>query len=185
MINISATLLVRYIHHLATSFYGDRKKKKKVHEKFHHPYPKKSKYPEAHMIYLKTLLNVIDNSGAQVVECIKVLRHNPKSCAHIGDQITCVVKQARPTNVDASSSGSSSAQASNRVKRRDICRAVVVRQRAPFRRPDGSVVRFDDNACVLINKNGEPLGTRISSVVAKELRDLNYNKIVSLAPKTF
>lgn len=74
---------------------------------------------------------------------------------------------------------------SNRVKRRDICQAVVVRTRAPLRRKDGSVVRFDDNACVLINKNGEPLGTRISSVVAKELKDLNYNKIVSLAPKTF
>ncbi|KAI5956389.1 mrpl38 [Candida jiufengensis] len=130
------------------------------------------------MIYLKTLLNVIDNSGAQVVECIKVLRHNPKSCAHIGDQITCVVKQARPTTTEG-------AAASNRVKRRDICRAVVVRQRAPFKRPDGSVIRFDDNACVLINKNGEPLGTRISSVVAKELKDLNYSKIVSLAPKTF
>ncbi|KAI5964264.1 mrpl38 [Candida pseudojiufengensis] len=132
------------------------------------------------MIYLKTLLNVIDNSGAQVVECIKVLRHNPKSCAHIGDQITCVVKQARPTIMDSANS-----QNSNRVKRRDICRAVIVRQRAPLKRKDGSVVRFDDNACVLVNKNGEPLGTRISSVVAKELKDLNYSKIVSLAPKTF
>lgn len=163
-------------------------KKSEKKKKFHHPArPQSNDCPQqtlAKMIYLKTLLNVIDNSGAQVVECIKVLRHNPKSCAHIGDQITCVVKQARPTNVD-SSSASSAAQASNRVKRRDICRAVVVRQRAPFRRPDGSVIRFDDNACVLINKNGEPLGTRISSVVAKELRDLNYNKIVSLAPKTF
>ncbi|KAI3403297.1 mrpl38 [Candida oxycetoniae] len=134
------------------------------------------------MIYLKTLLNVIDNSGAQVVECIKILRHKPKSCGHVGDQITCVVKQARPTNFDSVHGTSSAA---NRVKRRDICRAVIVRTKAPFRRPDGSVVRFDDNACVLINKNGEPLGTRINSVVAKELRNLNYNKIVSLAPKTF
>ncbi|QWW22369.1 hypothetical protein CA7LBN_001115 [Candidozyma auris] len=118
------------------------------------------------MIYLKSLLNVIDNSGAQVVE--------------FGDQITVVVKEARP--LSSAITGQSS---SNRVKRRDICRAVIVRTKAPFRRPDGSVVRFDDNACVLINQNGEPLGSRISSVVAKELRDLQYNKIATLAPKTF
>ncbi|CAI5760095.1 unnamed protein product [Candida verbasci] len=131
------------------------------------------------MIYLKTLLNVIDNSGAQVVECIKVLRHKPKSFGKIGDQITCVVKQARP-QLDSFQNTQS-----NKVKRRDIVRGVIVRQKAPFRRKDGSVVRFDDNAVVLINKNGDPLGTRISSVVAKELKELNYNKIVSLAPKTF
>ena len=132
------------------------------------------------MIYLKSLLNVIDNSGAQVVERLKVLRHKPKSCAQIGDRITCVVKQARPLQQELTGQSST-----NRVKRRDICQAVVVRTRAPLKRKDGSVVRFDDNACVLINKNGEPLGTRISSVVAKELKDLNYNKIVALAPKTF
>lgn len=129
------------------------------------------------MIYLKSLLNVIDNSGAHVVECIKVLRHGPMNYARVGDEITVVVKKARP--MDAA------AQAAAKVKRRDICRAIVVRTKAPFRRPDGSVVRFDDNACVLVNKNGDPLGTRVSSVVAKELRDLQFNKIVSLAPKTF
>ena len=105
------------------------------------------------MIYLKSLLNVIDNSGAQVVECIKVLRHKPKSCAQIGDRITCVVKQARPLQQELTGQSST-----NRVKRRDICQAVVVRTRAPPRERTG-VVRFDDNACVLINKNGEPLGT--------------------------
>ncbi|KAK6202257.1 mitochondrial 54S ribosomal protein YmL38/YmL34 [Scheffersomyces amazonensis] len=131
------------------------------------------------MIYLKTLLNVVDNSGALVVECIKVLRHGPRNCAKIGDEITVVVKKARALQTDITG------QSSNKVKRRDICRAVVVRQKAPFRRPDGSVVRFDDNACVLINKNGEPLGTRVSSVVAKELRELEYTKIASLAPKSF
>lgn len=130
------------------------------------------------MIYLKTLLNVIDNTGAQIVECIKVLRHKPKNFAKVGDEITVVVKQARPLNAEITGQS-----ANNRVKRRDICRAIVVRTKAPFRRPDGTVVRFDDNACVLINKNGDPLGTRISSVVAKELRELEYNKIVSLAPK--
>ncbi|KAK6458721.1 mitochondrial 54S ribosomal protein YmL38/YmL34 [Scheffersomyces xylosifermentans] len=132
------------------------------------------------MIYLKTLLNVIDNSGAQVVECIKVLRHGPRNFAKVGDEITVVVKKARPLQAEITGQA-----ANNRVKRRDICRAIVVRTKSPFRRPDGSVVRFDDNACVLVNKSGDPLGTRISSVVAKELRDLEFNKIVSLAPKTF
>lgn len=132
------------------------------------------------MIYLKSLLNVIDNSGAQVVECIKVLRHGPRNFARVGDEITVVVKQAKPLNAEITGQS-----ISNRVKRRDICRAVIVRTKAPFRRPDGSVIRFDDNACVLINKSGDPLGTRVGSVVAKELRELNYNKIVSLAPKTF
>lgn len=130
------------------------------------------------MIYLKSLLNVVDNSGAQIVECIKVLRHGPRNFAKVGDQITVVVKKAKPP---ASEFG----QVSSKVKRRDICRAVIVRTKAPFKRPDGSVVRFDDNACVLINKLGDPLGTRVGGVVAKELRELNYNKIVSLAPKTF
>lgn len=132
------------------------------------------------MIYLKSVLNVIDNSGAQLAECIKVLRHNPKNFARVGDEITVVIQKARPLTTDITGQS-----ASNRVKRRDICRAIVVRTKAPFRRPDGSVVRFDDNACVLINKNGDPLGTRVSSVVAKELKELQYNKIVSLAPKVF
>ena len=132
------------------------------------------------MIYLKTLLNVIDFSGAQVAECIKVLRHGPRNFAKVGDEITVVVKQARSMNKEITGQS-----ANNRVKRRDICRAIVVRTKSPFIRPDGSTVRFDDNACVLINKNGDPLGTRVSSVVAKELRELQYNKIVSLAPKTF
>ncbi|WPK24707.1 hypothetical protein PUMCH_001990 [Australozyma saopauloensis] len=132
------------------------------------------------MIYLKSLLNVVDNSGAQIVECIKVLRHGPRSCAHVGDQITVVVKQAKPISAELTGSA-----LTNRVKRRDICRAIVVRTKAPFRRPDGTVVRFDDNACVLINKNGDPLGTRVSSVVARELKQKEFNKIVSLAPKVF
>lgn len=132
------------------------------------------------MIYLKSLLNVIDNSGAQIVECIKVLRHGPRNFASVGDEITVVVKQARPLNSEITGQSSN-----NRVKRRDICRAIVVRTKAPFRRPDGSVIRFDDNACVLVNKNGDPLGTRVSLVVAKELKDLQYSKIVALAPKVF
>lgn len=132
------------------------------------------------MIYLKSLLNVIDNSGAQVVECIKVLRHGPRNFAKVGDEITVVVKQAKPLSTEITGQS-----ANNRVKRRDICRAVVVRTKAPFRRPDGSTIRFDDNACVLINKNGDPLGTRVSSVVAQELRNSQYSKVATLAPKTF
>lgn len=132
------------------------------------------------MIYLKSLLNVIDNSGAQLVECIKVLRHSPRNYAKVGDEITVVVKEARPLTSEITGQS-----ANNRVKRRDICRAVIVRTKAPFRRTDGSTIRFDDNACVLINKNGDPLGTRVSSVVAKELRDLKFSKIATLAPKTF
>lgn len=127
------------------------------------------------MIYLKSLLNVVDNLGASIVECIKVLRHRPKGFAQIGDQITVVVKEAR---APLSEHGSAS-----KVKRRDVCRAIVVRTKAPFRRADGLTVRFDDNACVLINKNGEPLGTRVSLVVAREMKDRGFNKIVSLAPR--
>lgn len=123
---------------------------------------------------------MIDNSGGQIVECIKVLRHGPRNFAKIGDEITVVVKQAKPLTSEITGQS-----ANNRVKRRDICRAVVVRTKAPFRRPDGSTVRFDDNACVLINKNGDPLGTRVSSVVAQELRNSKYSKIATLSPKTF
>lgn len=132
------------------------------------------------MIYLKTLLKVVDNSGASIAECIKVLRKRPKGFASIGDEITVVIKE---TKIDVKESMGS--QTGNKVKRRDICRAIVVRTKAPKRREDGSVVRFDDNACVLINKTQDPLGTRISSVVGSELRKLNMNKLVTLAPKTF
>ncbi|QPG74037.1 hypothetical protein FOA43_001356 [Brettanomyces nanus] len=130
------------------------------------------------MIYLKTMLKVIDNSGAELVECIKVLRKNPKNFAKVGDKIVVVVQDAKPL-----SSQITGAAATNRVKRGDICRAVVVRTKAPIQRPDGSVVKFDDNACVLINQKNEPIGTRVSSVVAKELRKKSFNKIVSLAPR--
>ncbi|ODV94042.1 hypothetical protein PACTADRAFT_86277 [Pachysolen tannophilus NRRL Y-2460] len=118
------------------------------------------------MIYLKSMIKVIDNSGAQLVECIKVLRKNPKNFASIGDKVVVVVQKARPI-----SSAITGASAANRVKRGDICRAVVVRTKKELTRSDGTVIKFDDNACVLINKNDEPIGTRISSVVAKELKE--------------
>lgn len=113
-----------------------------------------------------------------MAECIKVLRKSPMNYASVGDKVVVVVQKARPVN-----SQITGASASNRVKKGDIVHAVVVRTKQNVQRPDGSVMKFDDNACVLLNKNGEPLGTRISSVVSRQLKDKNYNKIVSLAPK--
>ncbi|CCH46932.1 50S ribosomal protein L14 [Wickerhamomyces ciferrii] len=130
------------------------------------------------MLYLKSMLKVIDNSGGLMAECIKVLRKSPKNYASVGDKIVVVVQKARPAT-----SMITGASASNRVKKGDIVHAVVVRTKQNVIRPDGSVMKFDDNACVLLNKNNEPLGTRISSVVSRQLKDKGYNKIISLAPK--
>lgn len=130
------------------------------------------------MIYLKTMLKVIDNSGAQLAECIKVLRKSPMNCAKLGDKIVVVVQKAKP--ISSIITGASNA---NRVKKGDIVHAVVVRQKQHLMRKDGSWIRFDDNACVLINKNnGDPIGTRISGVVAKEVKK-DFSKIAALAPK--
>lgn len=141
-----------------------------------------SKVIEVHlskeMLYLKSMVKIIDNSGGLMAECIKVLRKSPMNHASVGDKVVVVVQKARPVN-----SQITGASASNRVKKGDIVHAVVVRTKQNVQRPDGSVMKFDDNACVLLNKNGEPLGTRISSVVSRQLKDKNYNKIVSLAPK--
>lgn len=123
-------------------------------------------------------MKVIDNSGAIQAECIKVLRKSPFNYASVGDEIVCVIKKAKPI-----SSQITGASASNRVKKGDVVHAVVVRTKQPVKRPDGTVIRFDDNACVLVNKNKEPLGTRISSVVSRELLDKNHSKIISMAPK--
>lgn len=130
------------------------------------------------MLYLKSMAKVIDNSGALMAECIKVIRKSPKNYASVGDEIVVVIQKARPINAQITG-----ASASNRVKKGDICRAVVVRTKQTQLRPDGSSIKFDDNACILINKNKEPIGTRISSVVSSELRDKNFNKIVAMAPK--
>ncbi|EDN93073.1 hypothetical protein SS1G_08938 [Sclerotinia sclerotiorum 1980 UF-70] len=111
------------------------------------------------MIQLKTMLNCIDNSGAAVVECAKVLKM--KRHAKIGDRIIVVVQKQR--NFSESGPGASvSTSAANKVRRGDIRHAVVVRTVKKLQRPDGSVVKFDDNACVLINKAGEPIGTRLN-----------------------
>lgn len=122
------------------------------------------------------MLNCIDNSGAMIVECAMIV--GQKRHASIGDRIVCVVQQQRSANAE----GMASASAASKVKRGDIRHAVVVRTKYRVQRQDGSVVRFDDNACVLINKAGEPVGSRISGVVGAELRRKKWTKILSMAP---
>ena len=121
------------------------------------------------MIQMQTMLNVADNSGARKVQCIKVLGGSKRRSAGLGDVIICSVKEAAPN-------GS--------VKKGDVVRCVVVRVKKEVRRKDGSYIRFDQNAAVLIDNSGAPKGTRIFGPVARELRDKKYMKIVSLAPET-
>ena len=120
------------------------------------------------MIQAETHLSVADNSGARRVECIKVLGGSKRKYASVGDVIVVSVKDAIPRG---------------RVKKGEVLRAVVVRTAKEIRRSDGSAIRFDRNAAVLINKQGEPIGTRIFGPVTRELRAKQYMKIVSLAPE--
>jgi len=120
------------------------------------------------MIQAETMLNVADNSGARKVACIKVLGGTNRRYARIGDVIVVAVKEALP---------------GGRVKKGDVQRAVVVRTKKEFKRPDGSAIRFDENAAVLINRQGEPIGTRIFGPVTRELRSKGFMKIISLAPE--
>ncbi|RDW59621.1 50S ribosomal protein L14 [Coleophoma cylindrospora] len=132
------------------------------------------------MIQLKTMMNCIDNSGAAIVECVKVLKM--KRHAKIGDRVIVVVQKQRNFGPESGPGGSVSISNANKVRRGDMRHAVVVRTAKKLQRPDGSVVKFDDNACVLINKAGEPIGTRLNGVVGAELRKKNWSKILSLAP---
>ena len=120
------------------------------------------------MIQMQSNLDVADNSGAKRVQCIKVLGGSKRRTASVGDIIVVSIKEAQPRA---------------RVKKGDVHRAVIVRTRKEVRRADGSVIRFDGNAAVLINKNEEPIGTRIFGPVVRELRAKNYMKIISLAPE--
>ena len=120
------------------------------------------------MIQMQTNLDVADNSGARRVQCIKVLGGTHRRTAGIGDIIVVSVKEAVPRG---------------RVKKGDVLRAVIVRTAKDIRRNDGTVIRFDRNAAVLINKQGEPIGTRIFGPVTRELRSEKFMKIVSLAPE--
>jgi large subunit ribosomal protein L14 len=120
------------------------------------------------MIQMQTNLDVADNSGARRVQCIKVLGGSKRKYAHVGDVIVVSVKEAIPRG---------------RVKKGDVMKAVVVRTAKDIRRPDGSVIRFDRNAAVLIDNKAEPVGTRIFGPVPRELRAKNHMKIISLAPE--
>ena len=120
------------------------------------------------MIQMQTNLDVADNSGARRVQCIKVLGGSKRMSAGIGDTIVVSVKEAIPRG---------------RVKKGDVMHAVIVRTAKEIRRNDGSVIRFDRNAAVLVNNSGEPVGTRIFGPVTRELRATNHMKIVSLAPE--
>ena len=120
------------------------------------------------MIQPQTRLKVADNSGAKVIQCIKVLGGSVKKSANIGDVIVASVKTATPGGV---------------VKKKDVVKAVIVRSTKGVRRPDGSFIRFDENAAVIIDANNQPKGTRIFGPIARELRDRDYMKIISLAPE--
>lgn len=129
------------------------------------------------MIQTQTYLNVADNSGAKQVMCIRVLGGSRKRYARVGDLIIAVVKDALPPSaVRKNATGGS-------VKKGDVVTAVVVRTTKETRRGDGSYIRFDDNAAVILNEQMNPRGTRIFGPVARELRDKNFMKIISLAPE--
>ena len=120
------------------------------------------------MIQEYTMLSVADNSGAKRAMCFRVLGGSKKKYASIGDIVIVTVKEAIPGGT---------------VKKSEVCKAVVVRTKAALRRKDGSLIRFSDNAAVIINEQGEPRGTRIFGPVARELREKQFMKIISLAPE--
>lgn len=120
------------------------------------------------MIQQETWLSVADNTGAKKAECIKVLGGSRRRYARIGDIIVVSIKDANPKGV---------------VKKKSVQRAVVVRQVKEYHRKDGSAIRFDENAVVIVDKDGQPKGTRVFGPVARELRERGFQKIVSLAPE--
>ncbi len=120
------------------------------------------------MIQVQSLLDVADNSGAKKLFCVKVIGGNQRRYASVGDVIVVSVKEAMPHS---------------KIKKGEVMRAVIVRTRKEVNRPDGSFIRFDTNSAVLLNKQNEPVGTRIFGPVARELRARNFMKIVSLAPE--
>lgn len=120
------------------------------------------------MIQMQSKLIVADNSGAKLVQCIKVLGGTHRRYASVGDIIVVAVKDAIPTST---------------IKKGAVEKAVIVRQAKEYRRADGTYIRFDDNACVLVDENKNPKGKRVFGPVARELRDMDFMKIVSLAPE--
>lgn len=120
------------------------------------------------MIQMQTYLKVADNSGAKVIQCFKVLGGSMRKTANIGDVIIASVKSAAPGGI---------------VKKKDVVKAVIVRSVSGVRRADGSYIKFDENAAVIIDNNKQPRGTRIFGPVAREIRDEGYTKIASLSPE--
>ena len=120
------------------------------------------------MIYLKSILDVADNSGARKASMIGVLQGKGRRCAHIGDMIRVNIKESAPDSP---------------IKKGDKAKGIIVRTKALIRRSDGSYVRFDNNALVIVDDTGNPKGTRVFGPVARELRNLEYMKIISLAPE--
>nr|YP_010286998.1 ribosomal protein L14 [Limnobium laevigatum]UKT61057.1 ribosomal protein L14 [Limnobium laevigatum] len=120
------------------------------------------------MIQPQTLLNVADNSGARELMCIRILGASNRQYAHIGDVIVAVIKKAVPTMS---------------LQKSEVIRAVIVRTRKELKRDNGMIIRYDDNAAVVIDQKGNPKGTRVFGAITRELRELNFTKIVSLAPE--
>jgi len=120
------------------------------------------------MIQMQSRMKVADNSGAKEVMCIKVLGGSKRRVASVGDIVVVSIKSALPIS---------------KVKKGEVAKAVIVRTSKSIRRPDGTYIRFDDNAAVLVNQNKEPIGTRIFGPVARELRAKQFSKIISLAPE--
>ena len=120
------------------------------------------------MVQVYTILNSADNSGAKRLMCIKVLGGSRRRYARVGDIVVASIKEATPNS---------------QVKKGEVVRAVVVRTKKEYRRPDGSYVKFDENAAVVIDPQLQPRGTRVFGPVARELRDINFTRIVSLAPE--
>jgi large subunit ribosomal protein L14 len=120
------------------------------------------------MIQMQSNMTVADNSGAKIVQCIKVIGGSHRRYAGIGDVVVVAVKEAIPTST---------------IKKGSVEKAVIVRQAKEYRRPDGTYIRFDDNACVIVDDNKNPKGKRVFGPVARELRDMDFMKIISLAPE--
>ncbi|MGL5831449.1 MAG: 50S ribosomal protein L14 [Candidatus Altimarinota bacterium] len=120
------------------------------------------------MIQLRSMINIADNSGAKLAQCIKVIGGSKKRYARVGDVVVVTIKQAQPRGT---------------VKAHAVEKGVVVRTRKEIKRKDGSYIRFDENAIVIINKDGEPKGSRVFGPIARELREKGYQKIISLAPE--
>ena len=120
------------------------------------------------MLQMQSMMTVADNSGAKIVQCIKVLGGSHRRYAGIGDVVVVAVKEAIPTST---------------IKEGSVQKAVIVRVAKEYRRPDGTYIRFDDNACVIVDADKNPKVKRIFGPVARELRDMDYMKIISLAPE--